>query len=99
MSAYRFSNKAVADLSGIWNYTCDKWSEKQADRYYAMLLQVCKKIAGKPTIGKKYDEVYIGLLGYKASQHIIFYRVVAVKEIEIVRILHSRMDIANRIGD
>lgn len=28
------SNKAVDDLTEIWNYTFDEWSEQQADNYY-----------------------------------------------------------------
>ena len=38
MAGYSFTNKAVNDLSDIWNYTRDSWSEKQADKYYTMLL-------------------------------------------------------------
>ena len=32
MAKYHFSNKAVEDLSAIWNYTFDAWSEHQADK-------------------------------------------------------------------
>ena len=97
MAKYRLTNKAVDDLSDIWNYTCDTWSEKQADKYYAMLVDLCRALAHKPAKGRKYDEIYLDLLGYKASQHIIFYRVITDKEIEVVRILHGRMDLKNRI--
>ena len=31
MAKYHFTNKAVEDLSGIWDYTYDIWSEKQAE--------------------------------------------------------------------
>lgn len=99
MAAYRLTNKAVNDLSDIWNYTYETWSEKQADKYYAILLDLCAAIAHKPQLGKRYDEVHTGLLGYRADHHIIFYRVKSVKEIEIVRILHSRMDLKRRIAD
>jgi len=37
MGKYKLSNKAVDDLTQIWNYTFNKWSEKQADKYYNML--------------------------------------------------------------
>lgn len=91
MADYRLTNKSVADLSDIWNYTRETWSEKQADKYYLMLLDICKELAAKPETGKKYEEVYPNLLGYKAYQHVIFYMVVSKKEIEIIRILHNRM--------
>lgn len=31
MAKYLLTNKAAEDLSGIWNYTFEAWSEKQAD--------------------------------------------------------------------
>jgi len=37
MAKYRISQKAVADLDGIWKYTAETWSEEQADRYYVTL--------------------------------------------------------------
>jgi toxin ParE1/3/4 len=99
MANYRLTNKAVEDLAGIWNYTCETWSEKQADKYYAMLLDSCKELAAKPDSGRKYDDVHQHLLGYKTNQHIIFYLVVSQKEIEIIRILHNKMDLKRRLRD
>jgi toxin ParE1/3/4 len=64
-----------------------------------MQLDFCNKLAQKPEIGKKYDEIILNLLGYKANQHIIFYRVVSYQEIEVIRILYSRMDLKNRLKD
>ena len=98
MANYLLTNKAVMDLSDIWNYTFETWSEKQGDKYYSMLLDTCKELAEKPNTGKKYDEVYPNLLGYTAYQHIIFYTVTSNKEIEIVRILHSRMNLKSRLS-
>lgn len=31
MAKYRISQKAIADLGGIWKYTAETWSEEQAD--------------------------------------------------------------------
>ena len=99
MAKYTLTNKAVKDLSDIWNYTCETWSGKQADKYYAMLMDCCKALATQPEKGKKYDEVSQRLLGQKVNQHIIFYQVESEREILVVRILHSRMDIKRRIRD
>ena len=97
MADYFLTNKAVEDLSEIWHYTFDEWSERQADKYYELLIGFCKKIAETPGIGKNYREIDKNIFGYKASQHIIFYRIMEIGKIEIVRILHVRMDIKNRI--
>jgi toxin ParE1/3/4 len=97
MAKYKFTNKAVLDLTQIWNYTLKKWSENQADRYYHMLLENCKEISVNPDLGKNYSGVTQNLFGFKAGRHIIFYRRIEDNEVEITRILHEQMDIKNRI--
>jgi toxin ParE1/3/4 len=99
MANFNFTNKAVLDLTQIWNYTLKKWSEGQADRYYNMLIENCKEVAINPDLGKNYSGVTENLLGFKAGRHIIFYRKISETEIEITRILHEHMDIKNRIKD
>ena len=99
MARYRLTNKAVADLSDIWNYTYSKWSEDQADKYYKMLLDTCMQIADNPELGKDYSIVIDELLGFQAGRHIIFYLTIEGDEIEVVRILHEQMDLGNRLQD
>ena len=99
MAKYKLTNKAVEDLSGIWDYTIENWYELQADRYYDMLLGSCQDIADNPDLGKNYDGVTADLLGLKSNRHIIFYRKLTDKPIEITRILHERMDLKKRITE
>lgn len=99
MVNYKLTNKAVDDLTNIWNYTFDKWSEKQADRYYHMLLENCNEVATNPELGKNYTLVAENLFGFKAGRHIIFYRRIDENTIEITRILHEQMDLKNRIKE
>ncbi|MDQ6471825.1 type II toxin-antitoxin system RelE/ParE family toxin [Flavobacterium sp. LHD-80] len=97
MAKYHLTNKAVEDLEDIWNYTFDEWSEKQADKYYLLLLGSCQEVAENPCLGKKYDIVAEKLLGYKSNEHILFYQIISNIEIEIIRILHGRMDLKSKI--
>ena len=97
MTKYSLTNKAVEDLSDIWNYTFDYWSERQADIYYQMLIENCREIADNPDIGKNYEDIINRLFGLRAGRHIIFYRKVNPNEVEIIRILHEQMDLKNRI--
>ena len=55
MSNFELTNKAVEDLSKIWNYTFEVWSERQADKYYKMLISNCQEIADNPDLGKSYQ--------------------------------------------
>lgn len=99
MAKYELTNETVEDLSNIWDYTFDNWSENQADRYFKMLLDTCQDIADNPELGKNYDGITSDLFGLKSNRHIIFYRKLTNKPIEITRILHERMDLRNRITE
>jgi toxin ParE1/3/4 len=41
MAEYKLTKKAVEDLSKIWDYTFEIWSEKEADKYYGELISDC----------------------------------------------------------
>ena len=97
MAKYALSRKAVEDLSNIWRYTCEAWSERQAERYYYMLLETCQDLADGNLSGKSYPEISGEILGFKAGQHIIFYRKAKSVAIEVARILHGQMDLKTRI--
>lgn len=98
MAKFKFTNNAVKDLTDIWNYTVETWSESQADKYYKLIINAGSAIAKKPEIGKVYPEIYPDLKGKIASKHIIFYRVMEDQSIEITRILHERMDVKNKMA-
>ncbi len=97
MAKYVLTNKAVDDLSKIWDYTYEVWSENQADKYYYELLEACKALAENQNLGKNYEEISSEIFGYKSGQHIVFYRKLNKDEIEIIRFLHARMDLKDRI--
>ncbi|MBX2887183.1 MAG: type II toxin-antitoxin system RelE/ParE family toxin [Ferruginibacter sp.] len=86
-------------MTKIWDYTFEKWSEKQADKYYKMLFENFQHIADDPDIGRNYDGIRDELFGIKANRHIIFYRRFNDKPIEIIRILHERMDLKTRLTE
>jgi toxin ParE1/3/4 len=87
--------EAINDLNEIWLYTFEKWSEKQADKYYSLLEYTCLEIGNNAELGKEYNGVETSLFGLKTAKHIIFYRIITKQEIEIIRILHERMDLKN----
>ncbi|NKI25202.1 type II toxin-antitoxin system RelE/ParE family toxin [Arenibacter sp. 6A1] len=99
MANFKLTNKAVEDLSKIWDYTFEVWSEREADLYYESLIFNCQEIANNPLLGKKYDGITQDLLGMKSNRHIIFYRNLNDNYIEITRILHERMDLKKRLTE
>ena len=99
MAKFKLTSKAVEDLSKIWDYTFEVWSERQADNYYESLISNCQEIADNPELGKNYEGITQNLLGIKTNRHIIFYRTVNENYVEITRILHERMDLKKRITE
>jgi len=100
MIKYVLTKKAVADLTGIWKYTIDMWGEKQAEKYYSNIINTFQQLADNPSIGRDYSFIADNLFGFRIERHIIFYRIALNKSnttIEVVRILHERMDLRNRI--
>jgi len=96
MAEFKLTHKAVEDLSKIWDYTFEVWSERQADKYYELLISNCQEIADNPNLGNNYEGITQNLLGIKTNRHIIFYRTLNENYVEITRILHERMDLKKR---
>jgi len=95
---YVISKKAIADLEEIWLYTADKWSVNQADRYYKLIFDEISFICKNPRTGRQMEQVRKGYRAVKVKSHIIFYSI-AVDTVQIVRILHERMDVENRLDE
>lgn len=98
MAKYYISQKAVEDLSSIWEYTLETWSESQADTYYRELINTIRDIAERPCfLDREYVEIHHGLFCRRCKKHMVFYRLDNIGEVEVVRILHERMDIGRRL--
>lgn len=92
------TKQAVDDLSSIWKYTFETWSEKQADTYYSELVNTVRRIASYPkNLDREYIEIHPGLYCRRCNKHIVFYRITETGDVEIVRILHDRMDIKSKL--
>ncbi|NBC24281.1 MAG: type II toxin-antitoxin system RelE/ParE family toxin [Bacteroidetes bacterium] len=91
--------EAIDDLNDIWDYTFENWSETQADKYYSSVKLACNQIGQNPELGRIYNYVNENILGLKVGRHIIFYHLISNDEVEIIRTLHERMDLENRLDE
>ncbi len=96
MAKYRLTNQALKDLNDIWSYTYMRWSVDQADKYYNLIINEFESIVANPLSGKSIDHIKEGYRSSQVKSHLVFYRIMD-NTIEIVRILHQRMDIADRM--
>ena len=93
MSRYLLSPAAQADLEQIWNYTRDRWGVDQAEEYLRELQRAIERAAANPRIGRACDEIRPGYRKLAAGSHVLFYRMNAEGIIDVVRVLHERMDV------
>lgn len=97
---YKISQEALNDLENIWLYTVEKWSVEQAEHYVGLLMDEIEYLAKNPYYGRDYGAFRRGYFRLRVKSHLIFYKInLDIKEIEIVRILHLRMDIDTRLDD
>jgi toxin ParE1/3/4 len=93
VSRYLLSPAAQADLERIWDYTHDHWGVNQAEEYLRELQHAIDRAAANPAIGRACDEIRPGYRKLAAGSHALFYRVTAEGVIDVVRVLHQRMDV------
>lgn len=96
---YEISKKTKEDIDNIWLYTFENWSQEQADRYYNFILDEIEYVAKNFESGKSMEHLRKGYRASKVKSHIIFYRKSKKDVVEIIRVLHQKMDIENRLND
>ena len=96
---YRISQKAIEDLESIWEHTFHKWSKKQADRYYDLLIAEIEFISENFMTGRSAQQTRKNYRVTRVKSHLIFYRKIGNDIVEIVRVLHQKMDIENQLEE
>jgi toxin ParE1/3/4 len=91
------TSKAYEDLKSIAIYTQENWGESQRNIYLKMMDDAFNELSDNPNRGRKIDDIRTGYYKYKIGKHIIFYRLVSESDIEIIRILHQKMDIESHL--
>ncbi|KAF2517657.1 type II toxin-antitoxin system RelE/ParE family toxin [Flavobacterium foetidum] len=99
MTEYIISEKALEDINNIWVYTAENWSVAQADRYYNLILDEIEYIAQNFEMARDFGKIRKSYKYSKVKSHLIFFKKDKKNEIEIVRVLHERMDIQNRLTE
>ena len=99
MPEYIISEKALEDINTIWIYTAENWSVEQADRYYNLIIDEIEYIVDNLDMARDFGKIRKSYRYSKVKSHLIFFKKDKANEIEIVRILHERMDIENRLAE
>ena len=94
---YRISEKAIEDINSIWLYTLENWSFEQAYKYYRFIYQVINSIPNNFEKGKDIANIKFGHRQIKVKSHYIIYKKAEDGIVEIIRVLHEKMDVLNRL--
>jgi toxin ParE1/3/4 len=87
------SLRAQADIEEIWEYTAERWSDRQAEAYLRLINAAVDTVTVNPEAGRSYhDDLRPGYRKYLVGSHVLFYRVTNT-DVVVVRILHQRMDV------
>lgn len=75
-------------MAGIWDYTADRWGEDQAEQYARQVEHDLTAAANGSRLIRPLDKVW----RIKSGHHLCIFQTLPNGDIEIVRILHERMD-------
>ena len=97
MSKVILSPKAKADLSEIWDYTFTGWGVEKAEKYVRDLWGTLQGLTND--LGKSVDigDVREGYRKVRSGSHVIFFKIPKNGVVDIVRILHKKMDFDRHI--
>lgn len=97
----RLGAAAEVDFANILRWTAENFGARQSRVYRGTLVQTIVDLAGGPDVAgsRARDEIMAGLRTLHVARrgrrgsHFLMYRVAPKNTIEVVRILHERMDL------
>jgi toxin ParE1/3/4 len=97
LADYVLTPRARRDLSEIWDYSAEQWGTAQADRYIRLIASACTELATGRIKGRSAEAIRPGYFRQTVGSHVLFYRARKRGGIEIVRILHQRLDVERHL--
>ena len=107
MARFRLARPAQLDLAGILTTSAERWGTQGRRRYAAVLAAAMRMVAADPEgpLTQARNELLPGLRSFhirhargdprgkvRMPVHVLYYRTIQPGLIEIVRVLHERME-------
>ena len=96
MAGYALSPAAQADLEEIWEYTARHWGTAQAERYMRDIQAACEAMSDGTVVGRSAEDIRAGYRKIVVGSHVVYFHERG-GTLQIIRILHQRMDVARHI--
>ena len=93
MTGHVFSPAAQADIEAIWNYTVEHWGLEQAELYVRAIQVACEELAAGTRFSRSAHDIRAGYRQAAVGSHILFFCEGDAGLLDVVRILHQRMDL------
>ena len=93
----RYRPAAEADFEDIADYTIERWGTKQARSYLSGLRADIESLAQFAMRFPEHESSGLDLRKMTSGHHLIFY-LIDDGIVEIIRILHERMDVDGQVG-
>ncbi len=97
MASIKRRSLALDDLEAIWHFIAED-NIDAADRWLDRIEAQLKLIGTTPYIGRPREELAPGLRSFSIGRYVIFYLVMETG-IDIVRVLHTSLDIESQVED
>ena len=86
--------EAEADLDDIWLYIAtESQSIEPAQLFLDRFAVFFSRLARKPYLGRRRDEIRPGYRSFPVGSYVVFYRLVAAEEILLLRVIHGKRDL------
>jgi toxin ParE1/3/4 len=104
MARFRISRLAQSDVERILETSQERWGVATRERYAALVVEALRAIAGDPqgSSSKDRSDLMVGLRSFHlrratagsvgAPVHVVYYRMHRSGSVDVVRVLHERMD-------
>lgn len=115
MARFRLARPAQIDLANILATSAERWGAEGRHRYAAILVSAMRQVAAEPEgpLTKRRPDLRSGLRSFhirhapstpatarvRRPVHVLYYRVAQKGVIEIVRVLHERMEPSRHLDE
>ena len=115
MAPFRLARPAQIDLANILETSAERWGAEGRQRYAAVLAAAMRQVAAEPEgpLTRRRPDLRSGIRSFhvryarRSSEgatvrkpvHVLYYRVAKEGVIEIIRVLHERMEPSRHLDD
>ena len=96
MGTYRLTTDAGRDLSGIREFTKNRWGNEQSRKYLVELRKTLTVLSDNPLIGIRRSDIDEGIYSFPHASHVIYY-LLEKNHLIVTGILHSSMAPENHL--